>query len=199
MTTETDVFRFNGKRYAVSYAEIKINDYDPGYRQLQIGTYTPDQSYPRRLAPTFKKTYKKIVNNKTTSKAYATGRKAILVVVRAAWTGTPYTGIAIVSPNDKKISGTDKVVARRLAAKRAIFSMGHQVYDDLSEDMKSTMMAFGLYRNDFIASMWSAYRKMLHDRTTSNNLLSELAVEKLNGTAPKNGFKLPADPIYQNA
>jgi hypothetical protein len=104
---ETQLFRSQGKKWAVTVVKTTLVGYHPGSKA------------PRR--------------------------KAVVAVLRHAYTGEPFTGIAILSPKDKD---NDFEAAKKLAIKRAIRA--------------SFMQGYGcscyVCRRDYFNEMWRAYR-----------------------------------------
>jgi hypothetical protein len=91
-TSACEVFRFRGKRFAVTFASVSVPGYVPS-------TYKDSKGNTKYRSPSM------------------TRRSAVLCIIRAAYTGVPYTGIAVFSPKDRKRNEED---ARRIALKRAI-------------------------------------------------------------------------------
>jgi hypothetical protein len=104
---ETQLFRSQGKKWAVTVVKTTLTGYHPGSKA------------PRR--------------------------KAVVAVLRHAYTGEPFSGIAILSPKDKD---NDFEAAKKLAIKRAIRA--------------SFMQGYGcscyVCRRDYFNDMWRSYR-----------------------------------------
>jgi hypothetical protein len=103
-----------GRRYAVNFHEINIKDYDPGYRAVDIKITDPEGDTITVMAQVYKRP--------GLNKKYKKSRKAVIAIIRSAFTGIPYAGVAVVHPDDKS-STLNLHTARMIAARRAVMSM----------------------------------------------------------------------------
>jgi hypothetical protein len=122
MNTKSFVFHSVGKRYAVTFMDIKVAGYDPGYRVEP--TVDNDGNEVFRKTYAFKKAGSKRY------KRYARFRYSTLCIVRTAYTGIPYSGIALVHPDEIRQSRLidNKIAANELAAKRALKALFQNEY-----------------------------------------------------------------------
>lgn len=126
-TDDLDTFQFEGRRIAVSFNEIDI-DYDPGYRiKGEVKTYFDEKNV-----------------------MYQKNRKAILCVIRTSYTGTPYSGVAILHPKEWKKSNPR--YARIMALRRAMeaFTAGELKVENYKYAAKKMMLSYTANRLTYL-------------------------------------------------
>jgi hypothetical protein len=166
----TEVFRYAGKKFAVTFASVPVPGYVPSI-------------------------YKDSKGNTKYRTSKQTRRSAVLCIIRQAYTGIPFTGIAIMSPKDRKSNLQE---ARRLALKRAIGAICNSVdIFDCGCNYCSNGNADGMwraYRLDQLKKNDPAKWQSIVDKLSSIKEIKEAAAKQ----AKKNKVKKVADQVITN-
>lgn len=135
------LFRYGGSRYYVSFDRIKLYAYDPGYRLKESDGV-------------ISKTYV-ITRKNGLRKRIPTNRSAVICIVRSAYTGQPYSAIAILNPGEKRQSDVEE--AQKLALKRALFNMAASIRVNKPMGKYASGHVIKLYA----AGLYRAYREAM--------------------------------------
>lgn len=97
-------FKFQGKKYVVSFTMGRINAYDPGFRLNEDG----------------KKRFTALGSRRRIKR----NRQMVFCVIRKRYTGMPFSGVAVLAPRDKK----DNLIANGIAVRKAIQALAAHEY-----------------------------------------------------------------------
>lgn len=133
MKTALNLHFKTSERYSATIGFVSIDKYDDGSRYKEI---TDGDGNPTGVA---------LIPGTPSS------RTGILVIVRHAYTGTPFTGIAVVSPNDVEVCADENNIRRATlqAARKACMALA---FEDHKHNAKLARAYGRLMMNSFESS-----------------------------------------------